>query len=80
MVMIQIRNVPPDLHERLKTRAEAHGMNLSDFLKGELERMASVPTNAEVFAAVEANREAGMLPQIRADEIVAGIRDDRESH
>lgn len=80
MVMIQIRNVPPDLHERLKARPEAHGMNLSDFLKRELERMASVPTNAEVFAAVEANRKTGRLPQIRADEIVAGIRHDRESH
>ena len=80
MVMIQIRDVPPDLHERLKARAEAHGMNLSDFLKGELERMASVPTNAEVLAAVEADRETGRLPQIRADEIVAGIRHDIESH
>ncbi len=57
--MIQIRNVPPDLHERLKARADAHGMNLSDFLKGELQRMASVPTNAEIFAAVEADRAAG---------------------
>lgn len=80
MVMIQIRNVPPDLHERLKARAEAHGMNLSDFLKRELERMASVPTNEEVFAAVEADKEAGLLPQISADEIVAAIREDRESH
>ena len=80
MVMIQIRNVPPDLHERLKSRADAHGMNLSDFLKGELERMASVPTNAEIFAAVEADREAGLLPQISAEEIVAAIREDRESH
>ena len=78
--MIQIRNVPPDLHERLKARADAHGMNLSDFLKGELERMASVPTNVEIFAAVEADREAGLLPQISAEEIVAAIREDRESH
>lgn len=79
MVMIQIRNVPTDLHERLKAKAEAHGMNLSDFLKGELERMASVPTNAEVFAAVEADGDAGLLPQISADEIVAAIRADRDS-
>ena len=80
MVMIQIRNVPPDLHERLKARANAHGMNLSDFLKGELERMASVPTNAEIFAAVETDKEAGLLPQISAEEIVAAIREDRDSH
>ena len=80
MVMIQIRNVPPDLHKRLKERAATEGMNLSDFLKRELARMASVPTNAEVFAAIEADREAGFLPQISADEIIAGIQEDRKSH
>ena len=48
-------------------------MNLSDFLKRELARMASVPTNAEIFAAVEADRAAGELPQITADEIVTAI-------
>ncbi len=80
MVMIQIRNVPPDLHERLKAQADAHGLNLSDFLKGELERMASVPTNAEIFAAVEADALSGELPQISAEEIVTAIREDRDSH
>ncbi|MEA2024096.1 MAG: hypothetical protein U9N79_07365 [Actinomycetota bacterium] len=79
MVMIQIRNVPPDLHERLKDRAAAHGMNLSDFLKRELERMVSVPTNAEIMARVQADREAGRLLGISSEEIVRGIREDRDS-
>ena len=80
MAMIQIRNVAPELHKRLKDRAAASGMNLSDYLKRELENMASLPTNAEVFAAIEADNAAGRLPQITADEVVAAIREDRESH
>lgn len=78
--MIQIRNVPPDLHERLKERATAKGMNLSDFLKKELERMVSVPSNEEIFAQIQADREAGRLASIGSEEIVKGIRDDRNSH
>ncbi|MEA3501194.1 MAG: hypothetical protein U9R47_00340 [Actinomycetota bacterium] len=80
MVMIQIRNVPPDLHERLKQRAAAKGMNLSDYLKGELDRMASIPTNAEIFAQIQADADAGLLPSIGSDQIVRGIREDRDSH
>jgi plasmid stability protein len=80
MVMIQIRNVPPDLHERLKERAASKGMNLSDYLKGELDRIASIPTNAEIFAEIEADREAGRLLNVSSEEIVRGIREDRESH
>ncbi|MGH7022644.1 MAG: FitA-like ribbon-helix-helix domain-containing protein, partial [Caulobacteraceae bacterium] len=34
--MIQIRNVPDDLHRRLKSRAALAGMSLSDFLLGEV--------------------------------------------
>ncbi len=80
MVMIQIRNVPPDLHALLTDRAKASGMNLSDFLKAQLERIAAVPTNAEIFAQVEADAQAGLLPRISSEEIVAGIREDRDSH
>ena len=77
--MIQIRNVPPDLHALLTDRAKASGMNLSDFLKKQLERMAAVPTNAEIFAQVEADAKAGHLPEISREEIVAGIREARDS-
>ena len=80
MVMIQIRNVPPDLHERLKRRAASKGMNLSDYLKGELDRIVSIQTNAEIFAEIETDRKAGRLLNVSSEEIVRGIREDRESH
>lgn len=80
MAMTQIRNVPPGLHVRLKERAATEGMNLSGYLKSGLERMASVPTDAEVLAKIQTDREAGRNPSIGVDEIVRGIREDRESH
>lgn len=46
--MIQIRHVPDRLHKRLKARAAAAGMSLSDYLRVELERTAARLTPAEV--------------------------------
>jgi plasmid stability protein len=39
--MIQIRNVPDDLHRRLKARAAERGLSLSDYLLQMAEREAS---------------------------------------
>lgn len=46
--MIQIRNVPDDLHRKLKVRAAAQGMTLSDYLLAEAERLAARPTPDEI--------------------------------
>ncbi len=45
--MIQIRNVPDDLHRKLKVRAAQMGMTLSDYLLSEVERVAEKPTMKE---------------------------------
>lgn len=45
--MIQIRHVPERLHRRLKARAAAAGMSLSDFLRIELERVAEMLSSEE---------------------------------
>src|SRR4028119_395591 len=50
--MIQIRNVPDDLHRRLKVRAAQEGMTLSDYLLSEVERVAAKPTMREWLAKV----------------------------
>ncbi len=47
MPHIQIRNVPPDLHRKLKVRAASAGMTLSDYLLRELRPMAELPTMEE---------------------------------
>jgi plasmid stability protein len=48
MAMIQIRNVPDDLHRRLKIRAAEEGMTLSDYLLRMAEQEAALPTFAEM--------------------------------
>ena len=45
--MIQIRNVPDDLHRTLKVRAAKAGMTLSDYLLSEIEQVAAKPTMEE---------------------------------
>ena len=47
--MIQIRNVPDDLHRTLKVRAAKAGMTLSDYLLSEIEQAAAKPTLAEMM-------------------------------
>jgi antitoxin FitA len=73
--MIQIRDVPDDLHRELKRRAEKKGLSLSDYLKLELTRIAEVPTLEELVERIR-QRE----PVHFSEPIEDIIRADRESH
>jgi hypothetical protein len=73
--MIQIRDVPDDLHLRLKLRAAQEGMNLSDYLKRELARVAETPTLDEM------REHLRQLPPVKLRQPIEDIiRADRESH
>lgn len=48
--MIQIRNVPDELHRSLKTRAALAGMSMSDYIKRELDRKSRKSTIKEIGA------------------------------
>ena len=50
--MIQIRNVPDDLHRRLKSLAALAGMSLSDYLLNEIRHIAERPTFEELRARI----------------------------
>ncbi len=50
---LQIRNVPSDLHRRLKARAALAGLSLSDYLLAEVVRLAARPTPAEMRERLE---------------------------
>jgi antitoxin FitA len=52
--MIQIRNVPDDMHRMLKMQAAAEGMSLSDFIKRELGVMSGLLPFEEIAARVKA--------------------------
>ena len=46
--MIQIRNVPEELHRRLKARAALEGVTLSELALNELSRAMSAPSPKEL--------------------------------
>jgi antitoxin FitA len=50
--MIQIRNVPDDVHQALKIRATKAGTSLSGYLLRELTKVAETPTLEEVFERI----------------------------
>jgi plasmid stability protein len=47
--MVQIRNVPDDVHRRLKARAAIAGTTLSEYLLTELRRSLERPTRQEIL-------------------------------
>ncbi len=52
MKMLQIRNVPEDLHRRLKARAAIEGTSLSEYALGELRRVMERPTRTELLERI----------------------------
>jgi plasmid stability protein len=74
-VMIQIRNVPEELHRRLKSRAALAGMSLSDYLLDEIRRVAERPTLDELRARLRSR--TGSTPSVPPAEAVRAERDLR---
>jgi plasmid stability protein len=70
--MIQVRNVPDELHRTLKVRAAQSGMTLSDYLLAELEAIAEKPTLAELAARIS-QREPSEIGDSGA-ELIRGLR------
>ena len=60
MSLIQIRNVPPDVHRTLKARAAMAGTSLSDYLLREITRVARTPTAEELDARIAARGPTGV--------------------
>ena len=72
--MLQVRNVPDDLHRTLKVRAAETGMTLSDYVLSELEAIAGKPTLAELMSRIS---ERPDLAATKGDIVVDIIREDR---
>ena len=61
-VMVQIRNVPSDLHRELKARAALEGMSLSDYLLRELRHAVDRPTIEEMRKRLSSRQPARLHP------------------
>ena len=73
--MIQIRDVPEQVHRTLKSRAAREGMSLSDLIKKELARVAERPAMQEWLERTE---HAKAIRSTRsAAEVVREMRDSR---
>jgi len=73
--MIQVRDVPEQVHGTLKARAAREGISLSDFIKRELERVAERPSMREWL---DLTARASPTPAKRsAAQIVRELRDSR---
>jgi plasmid stability protein len=63
MGLIQIRNVPDDVHRTLKARAAVEGTSLSDYVLREVTRVARAPTPDELDARIRRRRPAGVTTE-----------------
>lgn len=71
--MIQVRDVPEELHITLKTRAAREGMSLSDFIKRELNRVAERPTMQEWLESTR--RLKPIRSKLNAAQVIRKLRD-----
>ena len=72
---IQVRDVPPDLHRRLRQRAAADRVTLSAYVLRLLERDAAKPSTREWFDRLAEREPVGEVDVIGA---LQGSRSDRD--
>lgn len=76
-VQITIRDVPNSVRDELAARAAAQGRSMQEFLRGELERLASRPSMETLLKRIrERVNMAGTT--VSADEILADLHADRQ--
>ena len=73
--MVQIRNVPPELHRRLKARAAIEGMSMSDYVMRELRKALDRPTRQDILDRLRAQP----VPKLtrRPADVIRAERDSR---
>ena len=73
--MIQLRNVPDELHRKLKARAAMEGMSLSDYLLREIKHVAERPTMEEIKNRLL--RRSPVVLDVPAAQVIREERDRR---
>jgi len=72
--MIQLRNVPDDVHRTLRKRAFDEGTTLSEYLVREVTRLAERPTLDEVLARIRKRKAVRV-----AEPAATAVRAEREA-
>jgi plasmid stability protein len=76
MPNVQIRDVPPDVHDVLKQRAAKNGQSLSQYLLAELTALADQPTLEELVERIERRGRVRLEPG--AAETIRTEREERD--
>ena len=76
--VIQIRDVPDDVHEALAGSAEAHGLSMTRYLLGELEHLAKRPQVVRDNAAVIRHTQAKVRGRVDRSAIIAALNERRD--
>jgi hypothetical protein len=74
MKMIQVRNVPDELHRSLKERAAREGTTMSDLILAELPRLAHKPSPEQLLDRMRRRAPVRGKP---AAELIAAERAER---
>jgi hypothetical protein len=90
-VTVQVRDLDPAVNERLKGAAAAKGLSYSEYLRRELTRIAEKLRIDERWSEVKSSQALrntllntdsdlrGPLLDVSIEEIVQGIREDRDN-
>lgn len=73
MKTLQIRNVPEDVHRRLKSRAALEGRSLSEYALFELARALERPSRRELLERVRSRSSVDGV------DVVEIVREEREA-
>lgn len=74
MPIIQVRDVPADIHAALVSRAELAGQSLQQYLAAQLVRIATTPSAEEILDRI-ARRDKGRLS---GSDAVSGLEVERD--
>jgi plasmid stability protein len=74
MKLIQIRNVPDELHRSLKERAAREGTTMSELILRELPRLAHKPSPSQLIERIQ---QRSAVPGPAAADLLAEERADR---
>jgi plasmid stability protein len=72
---IQIREIPDETHRKLKARAAAEGVSMTEYLK----RLIDQDLKRPQWAAIKARMTSIAPLDISGEDIVAMIREERDS-
>jgi antitoxin FitA len=72
---IQVRNVPADVHQKLRVRAAQEGLSLSEYILRQITQLARQPTLAEVMERIRQREPVN--PNL---DVVGALRAERDSN